>query len=147
MNNIGQLISKEYKKLLEANSMEPQNIREHKAKAQIKKKLGRLMEAVEKNKNEIDDKLEEVRQELLSAGRIVNYGGATNEVAARPQCRLPLETVSKLIECPINELMLHFLNGQRLENKSCMVEYSQGNVLFYGPRYEHAAEDEFDYTA
>ena len=117
---------------------------EQKVKAAIKENLKSRMEAVKKKETEIDTKLEEVRQELLKAGRIRDYGGATNEKGARPECRIPVETISRLIGHPVNELMLHFLNGQRNRHESEMVEYGQRTVKFYGPRYEHAKENQFD---
>ena len=120
--------------------------KEKQLRESIKARVRTLLESVEENAPEIEQKLEEVRQELLKAGRIVDYGGAKNHRAARPECRIPIETVSNLIDVPVNELMLYFLNGQRNKYEQCMVEYSQRNVLFYGPRYEHASEDQFDYN-
>ena len=45
--------------------------------------------------------------------------------------RVQLETVSKLIGVPVNELMLHFLNNVKTANERQLVEYRLGHVYFY----------------
>lgn len=129
MSHINSLISKEYYRILE-NSMNKNT--QPAIRTAIKEEIKKISETVHENSDKIKSALESVRKELLNAGRIREYTGATNERAARPHCRIPLENVSKVIDTPINELLLYFLNGQRLKNEAELVEYSQGNVLFFG---------------
>jgi hypothetical protein len=46
---------------------------------------------------------------------------------------MTLENVSKLTKIPVNNLMLYFLNGQRLNYENQLVEMRQRVVYFYKP--------------
>lgn len=130
--SVNKLIKEEYLRLTERNKMKSKTIKESMVKKKINEEIVRLSEAVEERKEELDTKLEEIRKEIMQSGKPHDHAGATPHRAGRPQFRIPIETVARLVDCSVNELMLHFLNGQRLKREACDVEYSQGNVLFYG---------------
>lgn len=97
-----------------------------------------LKEAAE-NSGTVESKLETLRKKFVKEGQIpsCHLGSGTNNHAARPERRVPLATVSELIEVPVNELVLYFLNGERITETEQMSEtakmfrYGMGHVYFF----------------
>lgn len=135
MSNIKSIITNELAKLEAKRS---KSLLENKISSIIKEELGRLVKEADKNSSNIASKLETVRKNLLRDGKISVHekGSATVSYAARPERRISLETVSNIIETPINELILYFLNGHRIHEGRELVEYRLGHVYFYGESTE-----------
>lgn len=95
-----------------------------------------MLKEAEEKKSDISKKLEEMRKELIKSGalnsRIRGSMYFHEGRAGRPEKRVPLKEVSVLIDVPVNELILHFLNGHRITEGEQLVEYRLGCVFFYG---------------
>jgi hypothetical protein len=100
----------------------------------IREEVETIVKEVEEKRPQIDSKLESMRKELIKNGglNIREVGSARNDIAARPEKRIPLASVAKVIDIPVNELILHFLNGHRISEGQALIEYRLGCVHFYG---------------
>lgn len=78
----------------------------------------------------IEQKLHECREKMLSEFVKRARIGTTFEAAMEK--RLQLVTVSEMIDVPVNELILYFLNNVKGMNERALVEYRLGHVYFYG---------------
>jgi hypothetical protein len=88
-----------------------------------------LREAKEKEPK-LDKDLEDLRQKLIPAMLELEDNGQS-QAERRPEKRVQIETVSKILDVPVNELVLHFLNNVRTKNERSLVEYRLGHVYFY----------------
>ena len=107
----------------------------------VKTEYQKMMKEAEDRAESINKKLEELRKTLLKEGQITNrdMGSGTVMKAALPERRIPIATVSELLDIPINELVLHFLNGHRIEENSIpSFEYRLGEVYFYDSSFTTA---------
>ncbi len=97
----------------------------------VKSLVFEVLDDVKKNESKICEKLDKLRDKLVK--EVLEKRGlkTEGELRGRHERRVQLETVSKLIDVPVNELMLHFMNGQKLSNESRLIEYHVGNVHFY----------------
>ena len=95
----------------------------------IKEEYDSLMKEAQKSYEKIDKKLMELRetfvQEFFMRERIGSTFLPTGEK------RLQINVVAELINTPVNELCLHFLNHVKTSNTRRLVEYRQGYVTFY----------------
>ena len=100
----------------------------------IKEEIQSMMEEANERSEEIGKKLEEMRKRLVREGKITEdmLGSGNVTTPSRSERRIPLESVSKVIDIPVNELTLHFLNGHRIREGKDLVEYRLGCVYFYG---------------
>lgn len=99
----------------------------------IKEEYDKLQKEAEKRSDEIGKKLEELRKTLVKEGQITlrERGSARQSIRAIPERRIPIATISEILDIPINELTLYFLNGQRIHEGAQLVEYRLGCVYFY----------------
>jgi hypothetical protein len=100
----------------------------------IKEEFKELMAEAEKRSKEISTKLEDLRKTMIKEGKItlaLTGSGSPTRVGL-PERRIPLQTVSEILDIPINELILHFLNGHRIHEGRQLVQYRLGCVYFYG---------------
>lgn len=95
-------------------------------KALIKEELELVKQEYKSESASIAERLEELRLKLIEHGELNEL-----EWKNRMHRRVALETVSKIIEIPMNSLMLHFLNEVKTSNVDCLVEYRLGHVYFY----------------
>ena len=98
----------------------------------VKEEMAKLIEAAKERAPDLDKKLEELRKKLVPDDDSVREGLQIHSAMRRPERRVELKTVSELLDVPINELMLHFLNNVKTKNERSMVEYRLGHVYFYG---------------
>jgi hypothetical protein len=80
---------------------------------------------------EVDKALEKLRKKLLP--EMVSYTTLGTEVlgGSRPHKRIHIKSVSEILDIPINELTLHFLNNVKTKNERSLVEYHLGHCYFY----------------
>jgi len=88
-----------------------------------------LREAKEKEPK-LQKELEELRQKLIPAMLELEDNGQS-QMERRPEKRVQIDMVSKILDVPVNELVLHFLNNVRTKNERCLIEYRLGHVYFY----------------
>lgn len=86
-------------------------------------------EAVE-NAPKINKKLQEVRDTMMC--EFVKRAKVGTTFEAVMEKRLQLNTVSEMIDVPVNELVLYFLNNVKTMNERQLIEYRLGHVYFYG---------------
>lgn len=88
-----------------------------------------LREAKEKEPKLFED-LEELRQKLIPSMLTLEDNGQS-QMERRPEKRVEIAMVAKILDVPVNELVLHFLNNVRGLNERSLVEYRLGHVYFY----------------
>lgn len=88
-----------------------------------------LREAKEKSPK-ICKSLEELRQKLIPTMVELEALGES-QLERRPEKRVQLEMVSKIVDVPVNELVLYFMNEVKNRNERSLVEYRLGHVYFY----------------
>lgn len=126
------------------------SVKEEKLFQIIKEEFDVLVKEAQKNESKIIEKLETMRKGLIRDDLLVvnERGSARNDIGSRPERRIPLETVAKVIDIPVNELILHFLNGHRVkEGHTNLCEYRLGCVYFYGKQTKEGiveGKDVFD---
>lgn len=103
---------------------------------EVKQELLSILKEATERTDAISKKLEDLRQSLIKDGKITlrERGSARNDIGSLPERRIPLHTVCELIDIPMNELILHFLNGHRIREGQELVEYRLGNVYFYNDK-------------
>lgn len=103
---------------------------------EVKQELLSILKEATERTDTISKKLEDLRQSLIKDGKITlrERGSARNDIGSLPERRIPLHTVCELIDIPMNELILHFLNGHRIREGQELVEYRLGNVYFYNDK-------------
>jgi hypothetical protein len=94
----------------------------------INEEIQKLVEESEKKAPEIAKKLETLRKKLIPA---MTRRESDGEVLNRLEKRVQMQTVSELLEIPVNELMLHFLNNVKASNDRHLIEYHLGHVYFW----------------
>lgn len=88
-----------------------------------------LREAKEKEPKLVKE-LEDLRQKLIPTMLELEDHGQS-QMERRPEKRVQIDMVSKILDVPVNELVLHFLNTVRNKNERSLVEYRLGHVYFY----------------
>lgn len=133
MSDLKKIIKEETEKILHKQSRK--SLKETKLSRLVKEEALAVLKEAKEKAPDIDKKLDEFRKKLIREGDItsVQRGMATSQTYARPVKRVSLEAVSKIIDVPINELLIHLLNTQRLqENQKCVYEYRGGMIDFFG---------------
>lgn len=131
-STLSKLIRNETYKILEKRLAEN---KEAVVRYKIRTEIKNMLKEAEERAPKIQEKLEKMRKELIESGELNAYNRGSlyyAESAARPEKRIPLYNVSKVIDIPVNELILHFLNGHRIHEGNELVEYRIGHVYFYG---------------
>ena len=62
--------------------------------------------------------LETFRQGLIDNGKLTETVRDMHNNTSRKYTSLPLEMVCRLVEVPVNHMMLYFMNNQRLVNEN-----------------------------
>lgn len=89
-----------------------------------------VSEAVEKAPA-VDKKLEELRKKLEKEMVTIESLGLETFGGTRKQRRLSIQTVSELLDLPVNEIMLHMLNCVKASNSRSLIELHLGHIYFY----------------
>jgi hypothetical protein len=115
--------------LQESNSLTVKEL-----KQLVKEERVKLETEVATETKTIEKKLEEVRTEMFKDYLTMTKEGAVMDPDAGVK-NVQLSTVSEMIDVPVNELMLYFLNNTKLTNEystrnPCSVEYHLGHVIF-----------------
>jgi len=92
--------------------------------------FARMMLEAKEKQPKLDQDLEDLRQKLIPEMLELERLTLSHE-SRRPEKRVQLSTVAEILDVPVNELVLHFLNGARLKNERSLVEYRLGHVYFY----------------
>ena len=100
----------------------------------VKEEMTKLIESAKERAPDLEKKLEELRKKLVPDDAPVREGLQMHSSKLRPERRVEIKTVSELLDVPINELVLHFLNNVKTKNERSVVEYRLGSVYFYGER-------------
>jgi hypothetical protein len=95
----------------------------------IKEEVQKLITEVEKKNESICEKLEKLREHLIPVMALESLGQTPMDM--RKEKRVQLKTVSEIINVPINELLIHFINEVKNKNDRSLVEYHVGYVYFY----------------
>lgn len=104
-------------------------IREQKIRSLIKETYQELCAEATANSPQICEALEELRMAFVPEMlRTVNENGAGLHLALEK--RIQLKTVSELINVPVNELMLYFINEVKTTNERQLISYHLGHVYF-----------------
>ena len=128
------VLKKEHLKLVEKVSKGKDTALKEQVRRIVKEEFDNFLEGSEKMREEIEKKLEGLRKTLIDEGKLSlrEKGSGRNDVGSLPERRIPIQTVSELIDVPINMIILHFLNGPRVhEGHTSLVEYYLGEVFFY----------------
>ena len=97
----------------------------------VKEEIIKMLTEAKKKAPSIQEKLEEVREKLIPGTFAGDSLGENIAGHRRLERRVDLRMVSELIEVPVNELMLYFLNEIKNTNYRHLVEYRLGHVYFY----------------
>lgn len=95
----------------------------------IKEEYKALFDDLQKNAEKISKKLEDLRSEMFCDMLKREQIGATFK--PKLEKRIQMQTVSELIDVPVNELTLYFLNNVKTQNEHCLIEYHLGHIYFY----------------
>jgi hypothetical protein len=79
----------------------------------------------------IEKKLESVRKEMFKHLPTTEVAREDTVFDERHGRTLQLATVAEMIDIPVNELTLYFLNHVKTKNEASSVEYRLGHVYFY----------------
>lgn len=98
----------------------------------VHEEMARLIKEAKERAPDLDKKLEELRKKLVpDMKKEFEESLQLASLGRRRERRIELKTVSELLDVPINELMLHFMNNVKTKNERCLVEYHLGSVVFY----------------
>jgi hypothetical protein len=100
----------------------------------VKEEYKKLLEDCEKDAPKIEKKLEDMRSKMCEDFMTLERKGTFTEAAGEK--RIQVNTVAELIDVPVNELMLYFLNSVKTSNERKLVEYRLGHVYFYASTAE-----------
>jgi hypothetical protein len=94
----------------------------------VKEEVDNMLKESQKNHDKIAKKLEELRTKLFKEG-LTKENLGTEKFSKEK--RMQLNLVSEIVDVPVNELMLHFLNCVKASNGRHLVEYRMGQCYFY----------------
>jgi hypothetical protein len=98
----------------------------------IKESVLNMMTEMDAKKIDIAEKLEKLREKLVSEGAMEQLESmAQSPTNRRYEKRISAKTVSEIIDVPINELLLYFINEVKTKNTRSLVEYRMAEVYFY----------------
>ena len=95
-----------------------------------KKEFSAMLREAKEKAPKIEEALEELRQKMIPSMLELENNGQTQQ-ERRPEKRVQLDTVAKILDVPVNELVLHFLNNVKTKNERSLIEYRLGHVYFY----------------
>lgn len=135
MSRLSRIINEEYAKLVErADEGKKYKIMAESIRNLVREEFETMLKEVEPNRQKIDEKLEELRKRLIKDGAMTPFirGQALREYGQRAEVRIPVATVAELLNFPISEVTLYFLNGHRIHEGNSSIEYHMGSIRFYG---------------
>jgi hypothetical protein len=97
----------------------------------VKEEYVKIQKEATEQAPKIEKKLESVRKEMfkhLPTTEVAREDTVFDERKART---LQMATVAEMIDIPVNELTLYFLNHVKTKNEASSVEYRLGHVYFY----------------
>jgi hypothetical protein len=98
----------------------------------VRSEMDKLIKEAKERAPDVEKKLEELRKKLIpEMKKDVDESMGIGAVWRRRERRIEMKTVSDLLEIPVNELMLHFLNNVKTKNERSLVEYHLGAIYFY----------------
>lgn len=96
----------------------------------VKEEYNKILEDCQKAAPKIEKKLEECRKSMME--ELLSPRVAIGTSFAPPlEKRIQINTVAEMIDVPVNELTLYFLNHVKTKNERSLVEYHLGHVYFY----------------
>lgn len=95
----------------------------------VKEEVDNMLKKAEEDHSKYTEKLEELRKKIFKEDELrkENLG---NKIP-KTEKRMQLSVVSEIVDIPVNELMLYFLNCVKNKNERSLVEYRLGHVYFY----------------
>lgn len=95
----------------------------------VKEEVDNMFKKAEEDHSKYTEKLEELRKKIFKKDELrkENLG---NKIP-KTEKRMQLSVVSEIVDIPVNELMLYFLNCVKNKNERSLVEYRLGHVYFY----------------
>lgn len=95
----------------------------------VKEELDKMVVAAEKKYPQIEKDLEEMRKKMIKE---IGDQKDVQGIFVPDTCKkVQISTVAKIIDCPLNELMLYFINKVKNGDGRRLIEYHQGLVHFY----------------
>lgn len=95
----------------------------------VKEEYVKIQKEAMESAPKIEKKLHECREKMVGEFFKREKVGTTFEAVMEK--RLQVNTVAEMIDVPINELILYFLNNVKTMNERSLVEYRLGHVYFY----------------
>jgi hypothetical protein len=95
----------------------------------VKEEYVKIQKEAAESAPKIEKKLHECREKMVGEFFKREKVGTTFEAVMEK--RLQVNTVAEMIDVPINELILYFLNNVKTMNERALVEYRSGHVYFY----------------
>lgn len=96
----------------------------------IKEEYTKLIEETKKTNKKISSGLDTIRKECF-VDMMKRTREMGNNFAPALEKRMQINTVAEMLEVPVNDLMLYFMNEVKHSNDRQLVEYRQGHVTFY----------------
>lgn len=97
----------------------------------VQEEISKMIKESKENSPKISGKLENLRKKLEPSMSTADSLGIEHAGGARKGKRVQIATVADLINIPVSELMLHFLNDVKGKNERSLIEYRLGHVHFY----------------
>jgi hypothetical protein len=110
----------------------PRSLTKNDFRQLVKEEYVKILDEQNKNNDKIAKKLNGLREDLIKEF-FKRTSTMKQQTGVPPLYKsLQLKTVSELVEVPVNELMLFFLQTVKNSNTHHLVEYHLGHVFFYG---------------
>ena len=94
-----------------------------------------LREAKERTPT-LEKDLEDLRKKLMPEAEDREGFGVGQQGVRRPERRVQINAVADILDVPVNDLMLYFLNHVKTKNERSLVEYRMSAVYFYAAEPE-----------
>jgi hypothetical protein len=89
----------------------------------VREEFALMLESVKQKAPDFDKKLEDLRKKLIPEMEV--------DGSSLPEKRVGIQMVAKIIDVPLNELMLYFMNVVKTGlSEDCLIEYHLGQVYF-----------------
>lgn len=100
-------------------------------KALVKEEYVKIMDEAKKAAPKIEKKLEECRKEMMKELSVMTRETVGTTFEPTLEKRIQVGVVAEMIDVPLNELILYFMNEVKTSNDRKLVEYHLGHVYFY----------------
>lgn len=95
----------------------------------VKEEYVKIQKEAMESAPKIEKKLKECREKMVVDFFKRENVGTTKEAVLEK--RIQVNTVAEMIDVPVNELILYFLNNVKTMNERQLIEYRLGHVYFY----------------